>query len=140
MISGIPWWLWTLSNNTQENLRPKFFSQPFQPPFWKMILFSSFSSPLFKNGRFFLAFPGFPACMDTLKPSDLGSNVTQHPSPKCFPPPFGLAKKRIYIDIHLKEEFIDFFWKLPNIPFPTGRVKGDVEHFANGNTTPTCKR
>ena len=30
-----------------------------------------------------------------------------------LPFPFSLAKKRIYLDTHLKEELTDLFWKLP---------------------------
>ena len=46
---------------------------------------------------------------------------------------FSLAKKRIYVGTHLKEELTDLFWKLPVYSLLTqAEYKEDGKHFANG--------
>ena len=67
---------------------------------------------------------------------------------ECTPPPpalpctlknkvfllsFSLAKERIYLGTHLKEELTDLFWKLPGYSLlPQAEYKEDGKHFANG--------
>ena len=46
---------------------------------------------------------------------------------------FNLAKIRIYLGIHLKEELTNLFWKLPGYSLLTNRQsRQECEHFANG--------
>ena len=73
-------------------------------------------------------FSAFPVYMDTLN-QNLSAVISRCtplpsllPSEKDYPPPIGLAKKRIYMESHLKEEFIDLIWKLP-FPFPNRQNK-----------------
>ena len=44
-------------------------------------------------------------------------------SKKGFPYPFGLVKRRIYLDTHLKEKLTDFFKTTRVYPIHTGRVE-----------------
>ena len=47
--------------------------------------------------------------------------------------PFSLAKRRIYLENHWKEEYTDLFRKLPGyFLLPQEEQKEDGEHFANG--------
>ena len=55
------------------------------------------------------------------------------PFQKDLPSSFNLAKIRIYLGIHLKEELTNLFWKLPWYSLLTNRQsRQECEHFANG--------
>ena len=56
MTSRIPWWLWTLSYNSQDNLCPKFSPQLFQLPFLENDTVFQLFQPMFQKTRFFQLF------------------------------------------------------------------------------------
>ena len=65
----------------------------------------------------------------------LGLASQYAPPPPLFlnPLPFSLAKKRAYLDTHLKEELTYLFSKLPRYSlFPLAEWKENDEHFADG--------
>ena len=63
------------------------------------------------------------------------------PIQKCLPSPFSLARNRIYLRTHLKEELTNLFWKLPLYSlFPHRQRRKECEHFANGKHLPLYVR
>ena len=65
------------------------------------------------------------------------------PFQKGLPSPFSLARNRIYLGTHLKEELTNLFWKLTGYSlFPHRQSsRQECEHFANMvNIITLCKR
>ena len=60
------------------------------------------------------------------------------PFKKVHPPPFSLAKERIYLDTQLKAELTDLFWDRVS-PILTSRNRM-MNSFTIVNITPTCKK
>ena len=69
-------------------------------------------------------------------------NFTFSPLEKDLPSPFSLARNRIYLGTHLKEELTNSFWKLKGYSlFPHRQSRKECEHFANMvNIITLCKR
>ena len=58
-----------------------------------------------------------------------------------LPPPFSLAKDRIYLGTHLKEELTNCFESYQRILYSdTGRVDRNVNTLLMVNLNPLCKR
>ena len=63
------------------------------------------------------------------------------PIQKGLPSPFSLARSRIYLGTHLKEERTNLFWNLPLYSlFPHRQRRQECEHFANGKHLPLYVR
>ena len=68
-------------------------------------------------------------------------NVTPSSFQKGLPSPFSLARNKIYLGTHLKEELTNLFWRLTGSSlFPHKQNSQECEHFANMvNIITLCK-